>query len=361
MRRLRLLPEDSREGWTPYAWLIYLATFFIEPVIRTRHGTASTGYWLVTLLGVIVFLVSYFAGYWVKGRRRILVVLFQTMLGVVFAPINTGSSVFFVYAASFAGFVNPQRVAVRLVPAVAAVGALTAWFSGAPLFYWIVATVIALLVGGVNLHTAGQYRADSKLRLAHAQIEHLATIAERERIARDLHDVLGHTLSMIVLKAELAGKIIDGDPARAAAEMGDVESVARRTLQDVREAIRGYRPTLADEVARAVALLTTAGVEADVHIEPPSLTQEQEQALALAVREAATNVVRHAAATRCSIRLRVDGDAVHLDIQDNGRGGNATEGGGLRGMRERIEACGGRVQTALERGMHLHISMPVTA
>jgi two-component system, NarL family, sensor histidine kinase DesK len=357
-RRLPLLPPNSRLGWTPYAWLIYLPTFLIEPVLRTQAGRASALYWAVTILAIVVFLVSYFVGYWVDGRRRMAIVAVQAALGVMFAPINTGSGVFFVYAASFAGFVVPRRTAVRLVAGIAALGAIAAWATSAPIYFWIVAIAFSLLVGGVNVHTAEQHRNDSRLRLAHQQIEHLAAMAERERIARDLHDVLGHTLSMIVLKAELAGRLVERDPARARSEIADVESVARRTLQEVREAIRGYRPTLADELARATALLATGGVQAHVDVLPVRLSPESEHVLALAVREAVTNVVRHAEAKQCTLRIRQAGDDIALEISDNGRGSNVAEGGGLSGMRERVDACGGTVSIRSDHGLQLLVTVP---
>src|SRR5690606_2971579 len=111
----------------------------------------------------------------------------------------------------------------------------------------------APLLGAVNYHDARVARANRRLRLAQEQIEHLATVAERERIARDLHDLLGHTLSLIVLKAELTGRLAERDPTRAATEVRDIEHVARQALREVREAIRGYRASVQDEAERARA------------------------------------------------------------------------------------------------------------
>lgn len=356
-RRFGLLP-DGPHGWTPYAWLFYLGTFLVEPVIRLQQGVAGTGYLVATVLGIAAFLVAYFRGYWVRGRQLLPIIAFITLLGIGFAPGNIGASVMFIYAGSFAGFLDRQREAIGALALVAFCGLLTGILIDAPIWFFIAAVGITLLVGGVNLHFAQTGRANRKLRLAQEEIEHLATVAERERIARDLHDVLGHTLSLIVLKSELAARIAEQDPARAAGEMRDVETVARTTLQDVREAIRGYRTGIQDEVQRARAMLRAADIDAHFALEPVSLERAAEEALALALREAVTNVVRHSRAATCRIRIAREGADVQLDVQDDGRGDAYAEGAGLRGMRERIEATEGAVERVPDRGMHLRITVP---
>jgi two-component system sensor histidine kinase DesK len=200
-----------------------------------------------------------------------------------------------------------------------------------------------------------------QLNLANQEIEHLAKVAERERIARDLHDVLGHTLSVIILKSELAGKLIDRDPERAKAEIADVEQTSRAALADVRSTIRGYRAhSLEAELKQAKATLETAGVTVRSESEEVRLTPVQESVVALVVREAVTNVVRHARARNCHLRLMPVNGNCRLEIQDDGRGGGAVEGNGLRGMRERIEALGGTLERENSRGTKLSIEFPLT-
>jgi two-component system, NarL family, sensor histidine kinase DesK len=362
MRKLRLLPEHSPLGWTPYAWLFYLPTFLIEPVIRTRLGLAGPLYWTATVIGLVIFLVSYFRGFWVRGDRLLGIIALQTALAVAFTPINTGAGVLYVYAASFAGYVGRPRLALRLIAGIAVIAALMGLLTQPPLYYWVVSIGITLLVGGVNLHFAETGVAQRKLRLAHDEIEHLAAVAERERIARDLHDVLGHTLSLIVLKAELAVRLADqAELQRAAIEMRDVEQVARRTLREVREAIRGYRATLGEEIDRARALLKAAGIEHQIDVASVALDVTTEETLALVLREAVTNVVRHARASHFRAGLRIDERGVVLDVEDDGRGPGAPEGSGLRGMRERVEAHGGSVERPPGAGMRLRVVMPLAA
>ena len=176
-----------------------------------------------------------------------------------------------------------------------------------------------------------------------------------------MHDILGHTLSVIVLKSELAGKLVDRDPERAKAEIADVEQTSREALAEVRNTIRGYRAfNLETEMKQARAALETAGVNVNSESSPIPLTPTQESVVALVVREAVTNVVRHAKARHCSLRLTPVNGSCRLEIQDDGRGGFQLEGHGLRGMRERIEALGGTLERDTHAGTRLTIEFPLT-
>jgi two-component system, NarL family, sensor histidine kinase DesK len=188
----------------------------------------------------------------------------------------------------------------------------------------------------------------------------MAMIAERERISRDLHDVLGHTLSVIVLKSELASKLATTDPARAAEEIRDVERISREALAEVRAAVQGYRSAgLAAEVSNARRVLETAGVQLESSLDSPSLPPAQEGVLAMALREAVTNVVRHARAGVCRLDLRESGGWCEMEVADDGRGGSLPEGNGLSGMRRRIEALGGTLELDGATGTRLRIRVPV--
>ena len=229
-----------------------------------------------------------------------------------------------------------------------------------PAPFWVSMLLLIILVGFMTHNGCVSHCAAEKLRVANGEIEHLAKVAERERIARDLHDLLGHTLSLITLKAELARKLVDRDPLRAKQEMQDVEQTSRAALADVREAISGYRGQgLATELMRARQTLETAGITVDCAASEVPLSPAQESVLALALREAVTNVVRHAQAQRCSVRLSRDQEACTLEIADNGRGADAPEGNGLRGMRERLEAIGGSLQRQTAAGTRLVIHLPL--
>ncbi len=350
-------------GWTKYVWLIFLPAFLAEPAVRHTPAWAWAGY----LGATAVFVVVYLRAQWATGRWLVVAVLIALSFALVFSPENPGAYVFFTYAASFAARIERSGEAAAWIVAITAVGLLVAFEVSAPLYFWFGHGVFTPLIGAVNLHFAQAGRANAKLHAANAEIEHLAAVAERERIARDLHDVLGHTLSLIVLKAELASKLADRDPARAAKEIRDVESVSRTALKEVREAIRGYRPALADELARARTLLDAAHIAAtiDSTIGRHDLETRDgaEEVMALALREAVTNVVRHAGASRATIRTWRDnaGARAMLEVADDGRGIERPEGAGLRGMRERVEAIDGSVTFASSDGTRLTVAIPLVA
>jgi two-component system sensor histidine kinase DesK len=185
-------------------------------------------------------------------------------------------------------------------------------------------------------------------------------MAERERIARDLHDVLGHTLSVISLKSQLAVRLTDRDPARAAAEIAEVEAIARTALTELRETVSGYRSAgLPAEVDRARFVLASAGVAVECEVADVPLGAIEENVLALALREAVTNVVRHAHAGACRVSIAAAERSCILEIADDGARPSGAEGAGLRGMRERVEAVGGTVARDLTAGTHLRISVPL--
>jgi len=173
--------------------------------------------------------------------------------------------------------------------------------------------------------------------------------------------VLGHTLSVITLKSELAGKLIDRDPQRAGKEIREVEQISRQALTDVRDAIRGYRSKgLAAELAQAKSTLETAGLTVQCDAATTvTLPAVQESVLSLAVREAVTNVVRHARARTCRMRLEQQNGTCRLEIQDDGLGSLNSEGNGLRGMRERVEMLGGTLRRDSQAGTTLTITLPV--
>jgi two-component system sensor histidine kinase DesK len=353
--RFRLLPPSSPLGWTPYAWLVYLSFFLGYAALRNRPVD-----WLFDGAVVVIFLALYFRGFWVEGRALLAVAAGILALGVITAPRNPGASCFFIFAAAFLGDVGRPAVAVRwLLVLLAVVVAETLVFDLTPAFS-IPAFVISILVGGSNIHFCEMRRKDRALIRAHQAAEHLATIVERERIARDLHDLLGHTLSTIVLKAELASKVADRDLARALHEIRDVERISRNALTEVRQAVYSYRgERLEQELATARAALEAAGVALTVDMPAVTLTSDQERALALALREAVTNVIRHARAGRCRVTLVQEPGRVRLQVEDDGVGGGDVEGAGLSGMRERIAALGGTLDRDSRRGTRLTLMLPV--
>jgi two-component system sensor histidine kinase DesK len=182
-----------------------------------------------------------------------------------------------------------------------------------------------------------------ELRATRQQLAESAVAEERLRFSRDLHDLLGHTLSVMVVKAEVVRRLVLDEPARAAAAAADIEQLGRTALAEVRETVTGYRERpFATELDGARAALTDAGIEVTVSEVGTPLPASADALFGWALREGATNVLRHSRARRCTIAVRRDGDGASLEIRDDGVGDSRNGGGhGLRGLRERLTAAGG--------------------
>src|SRR6266702_4355250 len=341
----------DRIRWVDFVWIVYSCFFFIEPVQRN----SVTG-WVSFTLFYLVFLAIYTTMVIARTKWLSRISLgAMAVLGLCYIPRNPGTMGVITFVAAFLPFlVERVTVVVPLIIALCAAMILEGWLLHLSPWDWAICSLVSLVVGGTNIIFAQQKRAGRKLELAHEEIAHLAKVAERERIARDLHDVLGHTLSVVVLKSELAGRLFDRDPARARTEIREVEEVARKALTEVREAIRGYRAEgLAAEIDRAIKTLESAGVTLVCQAKPPKLHAAEETVLSLIVREAVTNIVRHAQATHCRLELLNNGSVTSLLVEDDVRGGIRQEGNGLRGMRERVESLGGRLQVDSDNGTRL--------
>lgn len=349
--------------WPAYGYLVYLGMLAFQPLFSgegPRDGLVAAGL-AAAFVPVYLWLYRRRPG----DRRGAWALAWFVALGIVaVAPAwNTGGTVFFVYAAAAAPYVLPRRRAVLAIGLLTLLPALLFPFSPVPVPYrWAVflpALIFVPFVGLLTLAEADRRRADARLRTAHAEVERLATVAERERIARDLHDLLGHTLSTITLKSELAARLATRQPERAEGEMRDVERISREALQEVREAVQGYRVRgLAGELARAKLALEGAGIQFGYDADEIALAAEQEAVAALVLREAVTNVLRHSGAGRCTVTLRDRGDGVELAVRDDGRGGPLHEGNGLAGVRERLRGLGGSLRLEHDGGLALRALLP---
>ena len=354
------MPDCEPSSPGDYIWLAYSVFFFIEPVVRNRPL-----YWLENALIYLVFLALYIGHVRTRSRSRKLgFIIAMAVLGLIVFPFNGGASCFLTFAAAFLPFiVDDNRVVLGSMAGASAAIGLTVFL---PHVYWVnVAIAIALIwiVGASNLFIGQKKRATARLFMAQQENQALAAVAERERIARDLHDVLGHTLSVIVLKAELAGRLIALDPQRATTEIADVERTARTALAEVREAIGGYRTRgLVAEIEAARRTLDAAGVTLDCDTMPTTntgLRAAEETVLALSLREAVTNIVRHAHAKTCRLHFITDQGHRRLIVEDDGEHALTSEGNGLRGMRERVESVGGYLALTRDSGTRLLIELPL--
>jgi two-component system sensor histidine kinase DesK len=351
-----LVPPESNQGWTAYVWLVYLSFFFVEWYFRPVGPVEMT----LGLATVAVFLVLYFSAFRSRTRRSALAhIVAITALAAAWSWANAGASVLFIYAAAFAHLVGPPRRSAWVVLGVAALAGVIAPLAQPLPFYWLPGVFISIIIGLTNIFFAEQGRRNAELKLSQAEIKRLARVAERERIARDLHDVLGHTLSMIAVKSELAERLVDQDPETARTEVRSMGQTAREALADVRQAISGYQQQSLDESIEHVRLsLAAADIDAAIEVEAVDLPPRTQAMLALVLREAATNIIRHSGARSCRIALTSEPKSVSLSIRDDGGGRIRMDGNGVQGMRARIESLGGRLDIGRDGAASLQAHIP---
>jgi two-component system sensor histidine kinase DesK len=351
-----LLPDDREIGWTPYLWLVYLSFFFISWFFRPVPVSEL----LLSAVVLAVFLLLYFRSFWVGSRRRLWIAAATAGLGLVMTPINAGSIVFFIYAAASSGTVRPPRLALAGIAGIVAVALVQCAFLGLPLHFWFVAAVVGGFVGLANVYFSGVSSENAVLRLNQQEVRALTRDRERERIGRDLHDLLGQSLSLITLKAQLARRLVATDPKRAENELEAIEEQSRRVLEQVREAVRDYRRTgLTAEIADARLALSAREIRFEPGAVPENLPSDVEAELALVLREAVTNVLRHSNADTCRLSLGIEGSTVVFRFEDNGGPSRLTEGSGLSGMRRRVEGLGGRITFDAIKGLRIEARIPL--
>jgi two-component system sensor histidine kinase DesK len=357
----RELNDVSSTSQRMAALQLLYALFVYLPLVLGRGTTLQ---WTLTIASSLAFIglyADFFRHWFLRPGRARRDVLGMAGLGFALLPFNVAAVTYVVYAAALAPLaVTPRRAVglfVVLAIGVAAVMMLSPARDAPTIGAWTISLIF--IIGGANLLIGTRERQHEQLRRAREEVEAMATLAERERIARDLHDVLGHTLSVIALKAELAAKLAERDPSGAVLEIQEVERISREALGDVRGAIDGMRMRgLSGELRSAAAALQSAGIRFDTDIERVPLSARSEAALALALREAVTNVLRHARASSCRVALREQDDQVVLTVVDDGDGGPLREGHGLSGMRERIVAAGGTINLDTRQGMAIHVTLP---
>ena len=350
---------DSWRHWFDYdhtIWLVYLVFWFIQPYLDHQPPIK----WLWLFLALALFFPLYLLAHHAPRKSRWIWVLGMLVVGMVYVPMNQSACGAFIYVATAIPEISEStNIVITLLLLECAAISAECWLLHLSPWVWSMGTGFSVLLGMNRLRMKQKGKADSKLRMAHEEIEQLAKTAERERIARDMHDVLGHSLSLIVLKSELAGRLLASQPARAALEIAEIETAARQALAEVRRTITGYRSEgFASELTRAAQVLETAGVRLNRPAKPPYLTPRHEATLSLVLREAVTNIVRHAGASECSIEVSTERDRTQLVIADDGRGDIRQEGNGLRGMRERVRELGGSLSLDSHQGTRLHIELP---
>ena len=343
----RLLPNAPWAGWTPYLWLLYLGFFFVQ---WPGEPPWSATVWTFSIVAALVFLVLYFRSFNCNARELARLLSGISTLGYVFVPVTGTGHTFIIYACALTahyGNLRKSLTALALILVGFMLEATVMYFTPSmpyahSVWFWLPTVMIGGIIGAANAWFADDEAKRRVIIQSQEEIRRLAATAERERIARDLHDLLGHTLTLITVKAELAARLAERDVAGAAVEMRELERISRDALRQVREAVGGYRNGgLAGELANARVALKAANVELLAELESRDCPPMHDNLFALVLREAVTNIVRHSKARRCSVKLHYHERVATLTIEDDGRGGNLREGNGLRGMRERLAALDG--------------------
>ncbi len=385
-------PNETREsalaeGRSPYLlWLIWVVwtPLIIPSFVMFFQAQPTLPRLITTLVGVALFFTIYFRASWrrVQSLAAVpslpahtdastwltIVVLAALSFTIVLLGRGGGWQGLFYYTGGYVGGSFTVRRAALVGIAITLVAVAAGWLSGLGWPDILQSFVLITAIIFISKSVMWSITTTWELHSARKEIARLAVMTERLRIARDLHDLLGHNLSLIALKSELAGRLIKVAPERAVAEIGDVENVARTTLQEVREAVASYRqPTLASDLHAAREILTAAGVvfqdEGDENMMgalPPSI----EAVLAWTVREGVTNVIRHSRARQCTIRVTRDTDHARVEVADDGVGFDSSsgkQGNGLRGLAERVATIGGQCENGAGSagGFRIVVTVPL--
>lgn len=345
MIALRTLISPNR----PWIHLLYLGMFFFGWLyLPPTRLEAALG--LVSMAG--------FIGLYVFAMRRMdwtvyPAALITSLLGLLLVPQTLGGGVYFVFAAAMLGRLDWTLRLWAAMALLAVTGISAIWIHApTPLFALALAGLGAMAAGGSMIAARHEREADqaeeTRSRAAREGAE-----AERQRIARDLHDLLGQTLSTVTLKAEIAERLLGQDADRALTELRAIQTISRQALADMREAVIGLRGRkLGEAMSEGAQRLADAGVSArlDGAGDAAELSDEVSTALAMVVREAVTNIIRHADAGDAELVFSRQGDMACLAIEDDGRGDADPSGGGLSGLRARLEALGGGLDVAAGHG-----------
>lgn len=342
-----------------HAWIyLFNLGFYILPMVLFPYTVSEI---VLLSLAMLVFVALYFYCFYLPYQRMLWPIIGMYVIACAVTPWNPGSVALFSYVGFFVGFA--YRWPYALAAVVGLIGTLA-------VFQWTIGTHWDLFFhyGSVIVITVAIFGRIERLRQRHAaaerrsadEIERLATSVERERIARDLHDILGHTLSSIVLKSDLAKAQLGKQQYDAAAQqLQGLSEIVRHSLSQVRQSVSGYKHSgLALELKRLEQRLHEAGFRTDILGKPPLLDAPRETALVLAITELVTNVIRHSSGQICTIHFDESVDVYRVQITDDGSHVEVQSGNGLVGVQQRMQELGGSVEVSTTRGWVVALQLP---
>lgn len=366
MRQPRLDHRDVKpDAWAmrsnarwwdgPWPWLAYLVTYGI-PWLWVPPGPQQL---LLSAVAIGVFLAVYFRSFHLTGRALAGSVALMVAIGVALVPVGGGWSVLAVYPAMQAARLRPRRAAIGAILLSVVAFLVAGILSRQPPTWWLPSLMLPALIGGAALSREAFYDRTRALLATQEEVRRLAGIAERERMARDVHDVIGRTLTLVALKADLVERLAGRDGEAASREARSIGDQARAGFAEIRAALDGHASgSLASEIAASVAALDAANIQAEVRGDRTAIPPNAGAILAMTLREAVTNVIRHADARRCSIGLTHRAGRLTLTVADDGAATSIVEGNGLTGMRHRMVAAGGELVIRSDAGTTLVASVP---
>ncbi|MCW5878487.1 MAG: sensor histidine kinase [Anaerolineales bacterium] len=354
--------DSRRSGFSRWAPLIFFAFVFTGPIFSPNAGPADWFFAVgVVAVALPTFVVSEMRGWDIGGATALM------LLALATAPFgSTAIMALPIYAAALLARSASQetlRHRLLVITALTLPGFLLSSIPWPFRGFILISVIMIWVIGSAVFHDVSRDHRALTLRAENRRIAHLATIAERERIARDVHDIAGQALTAIIVRSQLVKKLAPSDLDRAAEEADEVERIAREALSSIRESVAGWhQASLLDELAVARDALAAAGIQLETFGEfEVDLAPSVENVLALGLREAVTNVLRHANAGTAQIRIDSQDGGVSLTVTDDGIGPSAKgTGSGIQGMRERVIAAGGILTfgSGAKGGTELRIDMP---
>ncbi|WP_462173510.1 sensor histidine kinase [Pseudoalteromonas xiamenensis] len=354
------LATPSRQFWN-WGPLIFSGFYFL-PLVNTWHKV-STFNLIMQVVIYLVFVGLYAVALYQRGARvfPILVLMFSVCSIGSFFTYGTHSM--FGFIAYFCGFSFLFPFNLLMLALLLAVVGINAVLILPEISYFYLGPAGLLSIGLFAFGWMEQRERvhRKKEKQSQEQLEQLAAIAERERIARDLHDVLGHSLASIALKAELANKLLlSNQTERAQSESAQVAQLARELLSEVREAVSGLKAKgLRAEVDNTESLLKSKAIDVEIELDEVALNAKQETTLAMVLREATTNIIKHSSAQHVSLKLWQEQNNVHFQISDNGTCQLLKFGNGLNGIKERVEALAGDINLSTGKNVTMTVRLPV--
>ena len=342
-----------------FAWvyLINLVFYFI-PYFIIDMPVWQIG---LSLAALVPFIYCYFWAYRSTSSRAHLPILAMIAIAIIATPINTGSLSLFTFAGFFIGFFYPLRKAMLCILALIATLFLLNQGLNFDHYYWVIYG--AALVTGVSLFgVVERTRIENKHKQQKSQqeIRQLATMLERERIARDLHDIMGHSLSSISLKAELAEKLLaKNDIEQAQLQLTELNSIARDSLSQIRQTVSGYKHKgLTASVTNLCQTLRDKGLNVELEGDIPTLSSELETHVILSITELCNNVIRHSQAQECRLSFSQNEHDTIIQVTDNGQPKSIAQGNGLKGIQERLQQFKGSLTWDLNQHCQFTITLP---